>query len=59
MLQSEDGLMEYFEAVLKATKKEPRKVVGWVTKDLLGLLKQQDVSVGQRYEANTRLLVPI
>lgn len=46
-LVNEDGLVEYFEAVLKATKKEPRKVIGWVTNELLGHLKQQDMSVSQ------------
>ncbi|XP_033986349.1 glutamyl-tRNA(Gln) amidotransferase subunit B, mitochondrial [Trematomus bernacchii] len=46
-LVNEDGLLEYFEAVLKATKKEPRKVIGWVTNELVGHLKQQDMSVSQ------------
>lgn len=46
-LVNEDGLMEYFEAVLKVTKKEPRKVIGWVTNELVGHLKQQDMSVSQ------------
>ncbi|XP_076584766.1 glutamyl-tRNA(Gln) amidotransferase subunit B, mitochondrial [Chaetodon auriga] len=46
-LVNEDGLVEYFEAVLKETKKEPRKVIGWVTNELLGHIKQQDVSVSQ------------
>ncbi|MED6234762.1 hypothetical protein ATANTOWER_000155 [Ataeniobius toweri] len=46
-LVNEDGLMEYFEAVMKSTKKESRKVIGWVTNELLGLLKQQDMSVSQ------------
>ncbi|KAK9540564.1 hypothetical protein VZT92_003007 [Zoarces viviparus] len=46
-LVNEDGLVEYFEAVLKATKKEPRKVIGWVTNELVGRLKQQDMSVSQ------------
>lgn len=46
-LVNEDGLVEYFEAVLKATKREPRKVIGWVTNELLGHLKQQDMSVSQ------------
>ncbi|XP_044045567.1 glutamyl-tRNA(Gln) amidotransferase subunit B, mitochondrial [Siniperca chuatsi] len=46
-LVNEDGLVEYFEAVLKATKKEPRKVIGWVTNELVGHLKQQDMSVNQ------------
>lgn len=47
-LQNEDGLMEYFEAVIKRTRKEPRKVIGWVTNELLGLLKLQDLSVSHR-----------
>lgn len=48
LLQNEDGLVEYFEAVLQVTKKEPRKVIGWVTNELLGHLKQKDMSVSQR-----------
>lgn len=48
VLQNEDGLAEYFEAVMKATKRDPRKVIGWVTNELLGHLKQQDMSVSQR-----------
>lgn len=47
-LQSETGLVEYFEEVLKATRKEPRKVIGWVTNDLLGHLKEQNMAVSQR-----------
>lgn len=46
--QNEDGLVEYFEAVLTETKKEPRKVIGWVTNDLVGHLKLQDMRVSQR-----------
>uniref|UniRef100_A0A8C2XNP5 Glutamyl-tRNA(Gln) amidotransferase subunit B, mitochondrial n=2 Tax=Cyclopterus lumpus TaxID=8103 RepID=A0A8C2XNP5_CYCLU len=46
-LVNEDGLVEYFEAVLKATTKEPRKVIGWVTNELVGHLKQRDMSVSQ------------
>uniref|UniRef100_A0A1A7XV13 Glutamyl-tRNA(Gln) amidotransferase subunit B, mitochondrial n=2 Tax=Iconisemion striatum TaxID=60296 RepID=A0A1A7XV13_9TELE len=46
-LVNEDGLMEYFEEVLKTTRKEPRKVIGWVMNELLGQLKQQDMSVSQ------------
>ncbi|XP_037327127.2 glutamyl-tRNA(Gln) amidotransferase subunit B, mitochondrial [Pungitius pungitius] len=46
-LVNEDGLTEYFEAVLKGTTKEPRKVIGWVTNELVGHLKQQDMSVSQ------------
>lgn len=40
--------MEYFEEVLKVTKKEPRKVIGWVTNDLLGHLKEQNMTLSQR-----------
>lgn len=47
-LQNEDGLTEFFEAVLERTTKEPRKVIGWVTKELVGHLKQRDMSVSQR-----------
>lgn len=47
-LQNEEGLVEYFEEVLKATKKEPRRVIGWVTNDLLGHLKDQNMTVSQR-----------
>ncbi|XP_074551486.1 glutamyl-tRNA(Gln) amidotransferase subunit B, mitochondrial [Halichoeres trimaculatus] len=46
-LVNEDGLVEYFEAVLKATQRNPRKVIGWVTNELLGHLKQQDMSMSQ------------
>lgn len=54
-VQNEDGLMEYFEAVMKRTSRDPRKVIGWVTNELLGLLKQQDLSVSHRsvYHQNT------
>ncbi|XP_077381513.1 glutamyl-tRNA(Gln) amidotransferase subunit B, mitochondrial [Festucalex cinctus] len=46
-LLNEEGLVEYFECVLKATSREPRKVIGWVTNELLALLKQQDLNVSQ------------
>ncbi|XP_041838465.1 glutamyl-tRNA(Gln) amidotransferase subunit B, mitochondrial [Melanotaenia boesemani] len=46
-LVNEDGLTEFFELVVKATKREPRKVVGWVINELLGHLKQHDMSVSQ------------
>lgn len=47
MLVNEDGLVEYFEVVMKQTKMNSRKVIGWVTNELLGQLKQQDTSVSQ------------
>lgn len=46
--QNEDGLVEYFEAALRETRKEPRKVIGWVANELLGHLKLQDMKVSQR-----------
>ncbi|CAL8331330.1 unnamed protein product [Lota lota] len=46
-LVNEDGLMEYFEAVVKETRKEPRKLIGWVTNELLGHLKHHNLSVSE------------
>ncbi|KAM9857011.1 glutamyl-tRNA(Gln) amidotransferase subunit B, mitochondrial [Aulostomus maculatus] len=46
-LMNEEGLAEYFEALLQATTKEPANVIGWVTNDLWGHLKQEDMSVSQ------------
>lgn len=54
LMQNEDGLVEFFEAVMKATKKEPRKVIGWVTNELLGHLKQQDTSASNRWDSHCR-----
>ncbi|XP_061627251.1 glutamyl-tRNA(Gln) amidotransferase subunit B, mitochondrial-like [Phyllopteryx taeniolatus] len=48
-LLNEEGLVEYFESVLKATSREPRKVIGWVTNELLAFLKQQDLNVSQSH----------
>lgn len=46
-LVNEDGLQEYFEAVVKLTKVDPKKIIGWVIKDLLGHLRQQNLSIKQ------------
>uniref|UniRef100_A0AAY4AE13 Glutamyl-tRNA(Gln) amidotransferase subunit B, mitochondrial n=1 Tax=Denticeps clupeoides TaxID=299321 RepID=A0AAY4AE13_9TELE len=46
-LVNEDGLADYFETVVKATKAEPRKVIGWVVKELLSNLNQQNLKVNQ------------
>ncbi|KAL6466838.1 hypothetical protein MHYP_G00246420, partial [Metynnis hypsauchen] len=46
-LVNEDGLMEYFERVVRNTKAEPRKVIGWVMKELLGNLNQQSLKIAQ------------
>uniref|UniRef100_A0AAY5KDB2 Glutamyl-tRNA(Gln) amidotransferase subunit B, mitochondrial n=1 Tax=Esox lucius TaxID=8010 RepID=A0AAY5KDB2_ESOLU len=46
-LVNEDGLTDYFEAVVKETKAGPRKVIGWVNQVLLGLLHHHSLSVSQ------------
>ncbi|XP_030644134.1 glutamyl-tRNA(Gln) amidotransferase subunit B, mitochondrial [Chanos chanos] len=47
ILVNEDGLVDYFESVVKETKAEPRKVIGWVMQELLGALNQQNLRVSQ------------
>ncbi|XP_054846461.1 glutamyl-tRNA(Gln) amidotransferase subunit B, mitochondrial [Eublepharis macularius] len=44
-LVNEDGLMEFFETVVTATQMNPRKVIGWILKDMLGYLKQHNLVV--------------
>ncbi|XP_053259112.1 glutamyl-tRNA(Gln) amidotransferase subunit B, mitochondrial isoform X2 [Podarcis raffonei] len=44
-LLNEDGLVEFFEAVVNATGMAPKKVVGWIIKDILGYLKQYNLEV--------------
>uniref|UniRef100_A0A8D2J3Y8 Glutamyl-tRNA(Gln) amidotransferase subunit B, mitochondrial n=1 Tax=Varanus komodoensis TaxID=61221 RepID=A0A8D2J3Y8_VARKO len=44
-LLNEDGLAEFFETVVKATEMNPKKVIGWVLKDTLSLLKQNSLPV--------------
>ncbi|XP_064417763.1 glutamyl-tRNA(Gln) amidotransferase subunit B, mitochondrial isoform X2 [Latimeria chalumnae] len=46
-LMNEDGLMEFFQDVVKGTRAEPRKVIGWVINGLLGLLKLHNLPVSQ------------
>ncbi|XP_051757766.1 glutamyl-tRNA(Gln) amidotransferase subunit B, mitochondrial [Ctenopharyngodon idella] len=46
-LVNEDGLMDYFESVVKMTKAEPRKVIGWVMNELMGNLNIQNLKVSQ------------
>lgn len=48
VFQNEDGLMDYFESVVQMTKAEPRKVIGWVMKELMGNLNLQGLKVAQR-----------
>ncbi|XP_048366150.1 glutamyl-tRNA(Gln) amidotransferase subunit B, mitochondrial [Sphaerodactylus townsendi] len=44
-LLNEDGLMEFFETVMKATQMNAKKVIGWILKDFLGYLKQYNLAV--------------
>ncbi|XP_056418774.1 glutamyl-tRNA(Gln) amidotransferase subunit B, mitochondrial isoform X2 [Hyla sarda] len=46
-LVNEDGLREYFETVVKLSKVNPKKIIGWVIKDLLGHLRQQNLNIKQ------------
>lgn len=46
-LVNEDGLVDYFESVVKMTKTEPRKVIGWVMNELMGNLNLQNLKVSQ------------
>ncbi|XP_077059303.1 glutamyl-tRNA(Gln) amidotransferase subunit B, mitochondrial [Siphateles boraxobius] len=46
-LVNEDGLMDYFESVVKMTEVEPRKVIGWVMNELMGNLNLQCLKVSQ------------
>ncbi|XP_026059564.1 glutamyl-tRNA(Gln) amidotransferase subunit B, mitochondrial isoform X1 [Carassius auratus] len=46
-LVNEDGLMDYFENVVQTAKAEPRKVIGWVIKELMGNLNSQNLKVSQ------------
>ncbi|KAM7112376.1 glutamyl-tRNA(Gln) amidotransferase subunit B, mitochondrial isoform 2-T2 [Ciconia maguari] len=44
-LLNEDGLTEFFENVVKQTQMKPKKVIGWILKDLLSYLKQHSLTV--------------
>uniref|UniRef100_A0A8D0HC81 Glutamyl-tRNA(Gln) amidotransferase subunit B, mitochondrial n=1 Tax=Sphenodon punctatus TaxID=8508 RepID=A0A8D0HC81_SPHPU len=44
-LLNEDGLMEFFENVVKETQMNPKKVIGWILNDLLSYLKQCNLTV--------------
>ncbi|XP_069600165.1 glutamyl-tRNA(Gln) amidotransferase subunit B, mitochondrial [Ranitomeya imitator] len=46
-LVNEDGLQEYFETVVKLCNVDPKKIIGWVIKDLLGHLRQQNLPIKQ------------
>ncbi|XP_060102638.1 glutamyl-tRNA(Gln) amidotransferase subunit B, mitochondrial isoform X2 [Heteronotia binoei] len=44
-LLNEDGLMEFFETVMTATQMNPKQVIGWILKEILGYLKQHNLTV--------------
>ncbi|XP_054151356.1 glutamyl-tRNA(Gln) amidotransferase subunit B, mitochondrial [Melozone crissalis] len=44
-LLNEEGLAEFFESVVKQTQMKPKKVIGWILKDLLSYLKQHSLTV--------------
>ncbi|XP_024063327.2 glutamyl-tRNA(Gln) amidotransferase subunit B, mitochondrial [Terrapene carolina triunguis] len=44
-LLNEDGLMEFFESVVRQTQMNPKKVIGWILNDMLGYLKQHNLKV--------------
>ncbi|KAL2098191.1 hypothetical protein ACEWY4_007398 [Coilia grayii] len=46
-LVNDDKLLDYFESVVKSTKAAPTKVIGWVMKELVGLLNQQNLEISQ------------
>ncbi|XP_030419417.1 glutamyl-tRNA(Gln) amidotransferase subunit B, mitochondrial isoform X2 [Gopherus evgoodei] len=44
-LLNEDGLMEFFENVVRQTQMNPKKVIGWILNVMLGYLKQHNLTV--------------
>ncbi|XP_074849282.1 glutamyl-tRNA(Gln) amidotransferase subunit B, mitochondrial isoform X2 [Carettochelys insculpta] len=44
-LLNEDGLMQFFENVMKQTEMNPKKVIGWILIDTLGYLNQHRLTV--------------
>ncbi|OCT99710.1 glutamyl-tRNA(Gln) amidotransferase subunit B, mitochondrial [Xenopus laevis] len=47
ILVNEDGLQEYFQTVVRMTKVDPKKIIGWLINDLLGHLRQQNLTIKQ------------
>ncbi|XP_027532734.1 glutamyl-tRNA(Gln) amidotransferase subunit B, mitochondrial isoform X4 [Neopelma chrysocephalum] len=44
-LLNEDGLVEFYENVVKQTQMKPKRVIGWVLNNLLSYLKQHSLTV--------------
>ncbi|KAM5192254.1 glutamyl-tRNA(Gln) amidotransferase subunit B, mitochondrial [Mantella aurantiaca] len=55
VLVNEDGLKEYFEAVVRMTGVDPKKIIGWVIKNLLGYLRQENLTIRQSVITPTSL----
>ncbi|XP_018420648.1 PREDICTED: glutamyl-tRNA(Gln) amidotransferase subunit B, mitochondrial [Nanorana parkeri] len=55
VLVNEDGLKEYFESVVRMTRVDPKKIIGWVIKDLLGYLRQENLTIKQSVITPTSL----
>ncbi|XP_020849783.1 glutamyl-tRNA(Gln) amidotransferase subunit B, mitochondrial isoform X2 [Phascolarctos cinereus] len=47
VLLNEDGLLEFFQTVMKETRAEPKKVIGWILTIFLGYLKQRNLAVSE------------
>ncbi|XP_053314710.1 glutamyl-tRNA(Gln) amidotransferase subunit B, mitochondrial [Spea bombifrons] len=46
-LVNEDGLQDYFQTVVKLTNIDPKKMIGWIIKDLLSHLRLHNLTVQQ------------
>ncbi|KAE8630182.1 hypothetical protein XENTR_v10000719 [Xenopus tropicalis] len=47
ILVNEEGLQEYFQTVVRMTNVDPKKIIGWLINDLLGHLRQQNLTIKQ------------
>ncbi|XP_072477355.1 glutamyl-tRNA(Gln) amidotransferase subunit B, mitochondrial isoform X2 [Notamacropus eugenii] len=45
VLLNEDGLLDFFQNVMKETRAKPKKVIGWILSTFLGYLKQRNLAV--------------
>ncbi|XP_040187833.1 glutamyl-tRNA(Gln) amidotransferase subunit B, mitochondrial [Rana temporaria] len=55
VLVNEDGLKDYFETVARMTRVDPKKIIGWIIKDLLGYLRQENLTIKQSMITPTSL----
>ncbi|KAM4807693.1 glutamyl-tRNA(Gln) amidotransferase subunit B, mitochondrial [Rhinophrynus dorsalis] len=54
-LVNEDGLQEYFQTVVEMTKADPKRIIGWLINDLLGHLRQKNLTIEQSPVSATSL----